>query len=383
MPEAAVYRMQRMGADLYTRALDGPVFYLLGYLLICITGGYGHLGLVWLPAVLFVVLWLLRRRNRLPAETARFQGWRRRQWLLIHAGCVLWAVVFVRVCQLEQANTIPLLIAVICTVAYGTAASNTFSLDPRHALLTISLLFLPAVALLLATPSLRAIGITLGIYNIYLALNLRRAAREYDAHIQAEYALLQSRAEIEKLTRQDSLTGLANRREYESRFWQVWGLAARQQADLSLIVLDIDHFKRVNDDYGHQVGDACLQHFAAQMRQCFRRAGDHLVRYGGEEFVVLLQDCNAGLALQLAEDFQQHLRATPYRHDVLSIAMTASMGVGAVRWVEDESPASVFARVDRACYEAKRLGRDRIVLAGGSLVVAEPTIVVADEPSPE
>ncbi|HEY9104271.1 GGDEF domain-containing protein [Chitinimonas sp.] len=380
VPPAGAYRQQRLGTDLYLRALDGPVFYFLGWLLICLTGAYGNLALVWLPGVLFLALWVLRRRNILPepATTPALAAWRRRQWLLIHAGCVLWSVVFWRVCELEAAQTTTLLIAVICTVAYGTAASSAFSLDDRQCLITILLLFLPAVVGLALLPGLRAIAVTLGIYLLYLLASLRRSAREYDAHIAAEYALLTSRAEVEKLTREDSLTGLANRREYELQFRQLWHRAARQQSRVAMIVLDLDHFKRVNDDYGHAVGDACLQHFAKQLRQGFRRAGDHLVRYGGEEFVVLLSDCEVAMALQLAEDFQRQLHEQPYQDDERSIVLTASMGVGGVRWAEDANPADTFSRVDRACYEAKRQGRDRIVLADSAWTPIEPNIAAAD-----
>lgn len=156
----------------------------------------------------------------------------------------------------------------------------------------------------------------------------------------------------------DQLTGLPNRRRLSEECERETARAARHGSALSLAVLDLDHFKRFNDERGHMAGDELLC-AAVRAWQTALRATDFLARYGGEEFVVLLPDCE----LETAREVIERVRvATPSGQ---------SCSAGVVRWQPGESPESAIARADEALYEAKRAGRDRVVVAPANGAVAE------------
>jgi diguanylate cyclase (GGDEF)-like protein len=212
-------------------------------------------------------------------------------------------------------------------------------------------------------PMLRPIALTLSVYTLYQLSSLRRVAQEYDAQIETEVALLVSRAEVERMTRVDALTGLANRREYENVYPKAWQQAARSRGDIALLVFDLDHFKALNDGYGHLAGDACLQHFARLLEECFRREVDLVARIGGEEFVVVLPGSTSTDAERMAEVLRATLEDRPCQWQGKALPMTVSVGVGSAIWSFDTKPEATFARTDAACYEAKMSGRNRVVVS--------------------
>ncbi|MFL6241977.1 MAG: diguanylate cyclase [Acidimicrobiia bacterium] len=169
-------------------------------------------------------------------------------------------------------------------------------------------------------------------------------------------------SEIEHLATRDGLTGLANRRLFEETLQREVARSHRRNAPLALVVLDVDHFKDVNDTVGHQAGDAVLREVARAMVGN-TKASDLPARYGGDEFVVLLPDCTGDDALVVAE----RLRAAVAR-DVTAVPVTVSAGVGAMPGNAGDGERLVAA-ADAALYSAKRDGRDRSV---GSNRVAKP-----------
>ncbi len=167
-------------------------------------------------------------------------------------------------------------------------------------------------------------------------------------------------AQLEQVSRTDILTGLYNRRHLEEQLTRQHAAARRGRDQLSVILLDIDHFKRVNDTYGHSAGDQVLCTFANRMTQQLR-SGDITGRWGGEEFLVILPATDADGAMRVAERIREVTRATPTWADGHDISVTVSggcvTGPGA-------SPDDLVSAADRRLYEAKRSGRDRIVAAG-------------------
>jgi diguanylate cyclase (GGDEF)-like protein len=130
------------------------------------------------------------------------------------------------------------------------------------------------------------------------------------------------------MTRVDALTGLANRRAYENVYPKAWQQVARARGDLAPLVCDLDHFKALNDGHGHLAGDACLQHFARLVEQCFRRESDLLARIGGEELVVVLPGSTAGDGERMAETLRARLEERPCEWQGKTVPMTVSIGVG-------------------------------------------------------
>ncbi|MFI7600500.1 diguanylate cyclase [Actinoplanes sp. NPDC049681] len=173
-------------------------------------------------------------------------------------------------------------------------------------------------------------------------------------------------AEQQRLAVTDGLTGLYNRRHHTEMLRAEAERAALTGRPLSVVVVDLDHFKQINDTYGHPAGDAVLVHAAERIRRAIR-ATDLLARYGGEEFVVLLPDTAAPEAMEIAERVRTRLAAGPIplpQHPAVTV--TASLGVAVSQWVPGTVPGDALALVaeaDRALYKAKAAGRNLTVLA--------------------
>ncbi|WP_421864442.1 sensor domain-containing diguanylate cyclase [Motiliproteus sp.] len=163
----------------------------------------------------------------------------------------------------------------------------------------------------------------------------------------------------------DPLTGLANRRELDRRLLDEWRRARRKQHSLSMLFIDIDKFKSYNDHYGHQAGDYCLVRVAQTLEQQFRRGGELVCRYGGEEFVVLLsQDSLTDPPAQMAEQLRLRVQRLGLKHDYADTAgvVTISIGVATLTPADDE-PNALIRLADEALYQAKSRGRNQVALA--------------------
>lgn len=204
---------------------------------------------------------------------------------------------------------------------------------------------------------------------------LRNAAGEVEALVgfmfdiserkQTEQQLLQLQKQLEELSYQDGLTGVANRRMFDSRLQMEWSNAQRNRLPLSLILLDIDYFKQYNDHYGHVRGDDCLKSVGQALSGAAVRPRDLLARYGGEEFVLLLPETDAQAAAQVAERCRQLIRGQNIQHAHSQVAplLTISLGVGTLIPGPLDQTQAFLERVDRLLYKAKHQGRNQAVLA--------------------
>lgn len=176
------------------------------------------------------------------------------------------------------------------------------------------------------------------------------------------------RRQWERAASTDYLTGLANRRTLAAAGARRLQQARRDGAVLAVAVIDIDHFKRINDRYGHDVGDLALVHVAAHLQQA---CGDtHLLgRQGGEEFVALLAPTHVEAASAVADRLRESVRSTAFVHDDVALTITVSIGC-AVLQSQDRSLDDLLRRADAALYAAKRGGRDRVELAPADVPAA-------------
>jgi diguanylate cyclase (GGDEF)-like protein len=158
----------------------------------------------------------------------------------------------------------------------------------------------------------------------------------------------------------DALTGAYNRRHFFERLRTELAHASRHGTELSLIFLDVDHFKRVNDEHGHTVGDAALVHIF-HIALATLRAEDLLARYGGEEVVVLLRGSGIGGAVAAAERIRSAIEQRPLSLDDRTVSLTVSAGCSALSECPDRTAAELIARADERVYAAKRTGRNRVV----------------------
>ncbi len=162
-----------------------------------------------------------------------------------------------------------------------------------------------------------------------------------------------------QLAQKDPLTGICNRAALDEMMQREVSHARRKGANCALCLIDIDHFKTVNDKYGHIIGDCALKAIASMMAAC-KRDGDLLFRYGGEEFVVLLRDTGMQGARRLAERIRSHIQDHACQCPGTALDLTVSIGVSLLR--AKDSPASLFARADQALYSAKRQGRNQVCM---------------------
>ncbi|HEX7833104.1 MAG TPA: diguanylate cyclase [Thermoanaerobaculia bacterium] len=158
---------------------------------------------------------------------------------------------------------------------------------------------------------------------------------------------------LHHISTQDGLTGVANRRHFDETLALEWRRAARNGNPLSLLMLDIDHFKAFNDSAGHQAGDDCLRNVAQTLRETLQRATDIIARYGGEEFAVLLPETDDAQARAVAATLCERMRRDG--------AVTVSIGVATTIASREGTVEQFVRRADEALYEAKRLGRNRVV----------------------
>ena len=167
--------------------------------------------------------------------------------------------------------------------------------------------------------------------------------------------------ELALLATTDALTGLWNRRRFLEKAEEELGRAHRYGRCTAAVMIDIDHFKQVNDTFGHNAGDQVLRQFSEILRNSLRKS-DHLGRLGGEEFAALLLESDGARALGVADLLRRQIAGSPMRlADGTELRITASFGVAAAR-SGDETVAGLLGRADNALYAAKRGGRDRVVL---------------------
>ena len=169
---------------------------------------------------------------------------------------------------------------------------------------------------------------------------------------------------LKRISLTDGLTGIANRRRFDEALEREWRRCRRHQAPLSLVLMDIDHFKAYNDRYGHLAGDDTLCRVAEALAAAVGRPGDLAARYGGEEFVCLLPETDREGAALIARHLADAVRALDLPHEGNGAGrVTISLGVASRVPMEGEAPTTLVGAADQALYRAKEEGRDRVVTA--------------------
>lgn len=167
---------------------------------------------------------------------------------------------------------------------------------------------------------------------------------------------------LAELSINDALTKVRNRRFFNDIYPQMWNDSIEERAPISVIMLDIDHFKRVNDDYGHLCGDHCLVTLAQIMQSSVNHSTDVVCRYGGEEFAIILTRTTAEQACVVAERIRENIEMTIITDGEHTFKVTSSFGVAGLIPTEHASPDALIAQSDAALYKSKRNGRNRVTM---------------------
>ncbi len=206
-----------------------------------------------------------------------------------------------------------------------------------------------------------AMTVTLFTYTLRAALLQTRYVRSQQALVTSERALREANDRLQEISYADPLTGIANRRRFEQVLEVEWNRALRSNVPISLLMIDVDHFKQINDQYGHVYGDACLVAMAQSLAGHLRRGGELLARYGGEEFIAILPNVNEEGALEMAETMRLAASqvSPPFSSPEPPRAMTVSVGICSMLPAAECTAAQMVASADEAMYRAKRRGRNR------------------------
>ncbi|MDI6706904.1 MAG: diguanylate cyclase [Bacillota bacterium] len=194
------------------------------------------------------------------------------------------------------------------------------------------------------------------IARINVHIRLKEAQDKFRQLLEEKNQLIE---QLEKLSLHDGLTGVYNRKYLESYLEKSFEGCGRYGLDLSVIITDIDYYKRVNDTYGHQVGDEVLKRFVDRISANIRKA-DVLARYGGEEFVIISKNTGIEGAAALAEKLREAIQEKPFQVEEYSINLTASFGIAALSRGNYTSPAQLIRDADMCLYRAKNSGRNRV-----------------------
>jgi len=196
------------------------------------------------------------------------------------------------------------------------------------------------------------------------AIDISERKQTEIALVEAEVNLRKINQELERLINLDGLTQIANRRCFNDRIVIEWQRLHREQQPLSLLMFDVDYFKRYNDLYGHQIGDECLIKIAQAVNHLMRRPADLVARYGGEEFIVILPNTHINGAIAVADRIHEAIKnlQIPHQDSIVSNIVSISMGIACDIPNLERSPYVLINQVDHALYEAKQQGRNRSVL---------------------
>lgn len=179
----------------------------------------------------------------------------------------------------------------------------------------------------------------------------------------ARIALEEANQDLKLLSITDGLTGTYNRMYFDRQYLVEWQRSRREQSPLSLILVDIDHFKCLNDGYGHIAGDHGLKAIAQHLQSNFKRASDIVCRYGGEEFVILLPNTDVDQAVIAAQRLREQIAGTPLHFQEQTIPYTVSIGVGGLVPTPQLQPIDLLSAVDKALYKVKNSGRNNVMVS--------------------
>lgn len=205
----------------------------------------------------------------------------------------------------------------------------------------------------------------LSLFSVLLYRERRKLASDL---VERTRELAESESRYRNLSIKDSLTGLYNRRHFDEVLNIEWNRAKRNSHPLSLLILDLDFFKSYNDNYGHLEGDKVLRAVADQLKLTLKRSTDFIVRYGGEEFCIVLPETSAEKALQAGKMIKQAIDSLKIEHNYSTVSgyLTVSIGVASKVPHQDFSAMKLLELADQALYEAKESGRNRVILKENS-----------------
>ncbi|HQW81855.1 MAG TPA: GGDEF domain-containing protein [Pseudomonadota bacterium] len=373
-------RLAQEVAETRRRMVIGGSFYVLGWVLVCLFTPVVPV-YPWMSAALaaiFVGLAMARIVIRPPGgvgtETSAkaMTHWLDLQWIIIQMSAATWGgVVF---WTLVDPVLVDARVALLIGAAgFATAIAHTYCMRFWPSMLAIVAIYLPSTLLMWTPEHDRAVAFSLTVYLFYVISSLVRSHHDFHRRLDFEEELRQQRDRFEWMSRTDDLTGLANRRQFVTELERRIAECQREHCRLSLLELDIDHFKQINDAHGHSIGDRCLVAFADQLRHVFAGQDELCARLGGEEFAVIVPHHDVATTAERADAFRIGLSAVAVVPELADLRVRVSIGVGEFNTTRHGNADHFLSEVDGALYRAKGGGRDRVcrALAASSGAVSQ------------
>ena len=356
----------RVLLDLKKRSTFGIFFYItLAFILVFADNYYERHPLFSMFFLVFIVSICLFRLLHLVISKKKGEHYELSSQNIffssVIATALIWGIYFALIMLQKGEHAMQILsVALIC----GLCAGGVVAFIPHRRLsfqFNIAMLVPATVTLFVNNLNINLATMIL-FFSAYLIIITYRGNREYWDALENEHLLEVKSRELAHLSNTDVLTGLYNRRYFNQALDLEWKRSGRNKTILSVILFDIDHFKNINDSFGHQAGDEYLIKTAEIMNSVFKRDLDIVARYGGEEFIVLLPEIHAGHARQLAEQIRQKMESLIVNYKEKKVSATISAGV--MCCVADFNTISdyIITCADKALYEAKQGGRNRVVV---------------------
>ncbi len=364
MGAKALLRLKQEVTDTYRLAFVGGYFYFSAWLVVAYYGkAFVHSPMVaWTITVIFAVLAVLRGLHRVPAiELNKHKQivWLRVHWCIVIATTALFGIVFTWVIlddRLAGAHVVVLL----AIMGLSVAVAHAFSMRLGFAVVGVAVMYLPGLVALWISPRDPASAWMMSIYFTYVCVALWRSNADYQHHLDIDQELRDQRDLFEQQGRTDALTELANRRYFTESLMRMSQNASSSKTHLVLLVLDLDHFKQINDQHGHSVGDACLVSFASRLKEKFGSNKDHAARLGGEEFGVLIEGQQLDTTIRRAEELRELCSSEPITVGDLVVPISVSIGVAIFDPVKHLDGDGLYRAADSAVYRAKNSGRNKV-----------------------
>ncbi len=350
---------KQIAEDLDRRSLNGSYIYLAAWLVIGWGSGFylNNGDEYWGLAAILAALGALRVALYLYSPRLRKRSVL--QWLLGICICTLgsasifsYLLCFSLFHPAYQSMHLYLLVAVFAMISGGA-----LNLSPLRRLSTAYLLTFvvpPLYSIVFYAAERYVEGMLLVVYAVFMYLQAMRLNQEYDNMLGQQEAL-------QDITHQDSLTGIANRRFFDKSLKLAWKTHQRSQSKLVLMIIDVDFFKQVNDEYGHAAGDEVIRSIASTIQNTCKRQTDIVARIGGEEFAVLYSSDDDASVKVLAESLRGKISSLSIEYEEQSIYVTASIGLAVMIPSLELSEDKLFRCADRNLYRAKEAGRNQVV----------------------
>lgn len=362
---------RRIDFDFVRRAMPGIIIYVVVWPILFLATGYHKVDPVLCWGMLVAFILISTFRYALALTTKHFydkspKTWRATQTVSVLAHATLWSLLF------YLANHSPEMAEMATPIniaTAGIASGSSISLIPRYRLTQtyVSIILLPAGVITFLDPQQWHIGIIILFFWFYLMFVNYRSHREYIRAFKIEWSLQEKQEELRNISQTDFLTKTYNRLFFNECIAQQWYLSRRNKKQIALLMIDLDHFKAINDKHGHLFGDECLVHAAQIIRHVAKRRSDMVVRYGGEEFAVVLPQTDIVAATQIAEAIRKAVESSHFTFENTTLSMSVSVGVCAMLPIGNDYKV-LLQQADEALYKAKSNGRNRVEISELNIV---------------